>query len=132
MESSRLSVPDSKTETRYFRFLYFSYSGSRDCLSAASPLSARVNIWLTRAESADQELRKTLRPVFEKYKQQKYLVTVFESGTESLEDSVRDLLLYNKVRLRELEAKRLPAAATVESSQKVSGIDREKTFSARR
>ena len=63
----------------------------------------RVNIWLTRAESGDAELRQSLEPLYEKYKSRKYLVSVFESGTESLEDSIRDLLLYNKVRLRELE-----------------------------
>ena len=63
----------------------------------------RVNIWLTRAESRDAELRKSLEPLYQKYKAKKYLVAVFESGTESLEDSVRDLLLFNKVRLRELE-----------------------------
>lgn len=78
----------------------------------------RVNIWLTRAESADMELRSSLEPMYKKYKAQKYLVAVFESGTESLEESVRDLLLYNKVRLRELEVKRLPPVSTVESSLK--------------
>lgn len=63
----------------------------------------RVNIWLTRAESGDAKLRQSLEPLYEEFKSRKYLVSVFESGTESLEDSIRDLLLYNKVRLRELE-----------------------------
>ncbi len=63
----------------------------------------RVNIWLTRSESGDAGVRESLKPVYKKYKAEKYLVSVFESGTESQEDSIRDLLLYNKVRLRELE-----------------------------
>ncbi len=63
----------------------------------------RVNIWLTRAESVDMGLRRSLEPLYKKYKAKKYLVAIYESGTESLEDSVRDLLLYNKVRLREME-----------------------------
>ena len=63
----------------------------------------RVNIWLTRAESVDMGLRRLLEPLYKKYKAKKYLVAIYESGTESLEDSLRDLLLYNKVRLREME-----------------------------
>lgn len=76
----------------------------------------RVNIWLTRAESVDMGLRRSLEPLYKKYKAKKYLVAIYESGTESLEDSVRDLLLYNKVRLRELDANRLSMEAAVESS----------------
>ena len=66
----------------------------------------QVNIWLTRAESADTELRELLKPLYKTYKAKKYLVAVFVSGSGSLEDSVRDLLLFNKVRLRELEEAR--------------------------
>ena len=76
----------------------------------------RVNIWLTRAESGDVELRGSLEPLYKKYKAKKYLAAVYESGTESLEDSVRDLLLFNKVRLRELDANRLSTEAAVEGS----------------
>ena len=66
----------------------------------------RVNIWLTRAESADAELRELMKPLYKQYKAKKYLVAVFESGSESLENSIRELLLFNNVRLRELEDKR--------------------------
>ena len=63
----------------------------------------RVYIWLTRAESEDPALKESLKPIYQEYKAKKYLVAVYESGTENLEESIRDLLLYNRVRLRELE-----------------------------
>ena len=63
----------------------------------------RVYIWLTRAESEDPALKESLKPIYQDYKAKKYLVAVYESGTGNLEESIRDLLLYNRVRLRELE-----------------------------
>ena len=63
----------------------------------------RVNIWLTHAESQDAEFMESLKPIYREYKAKKYLVAVYESGTGDLEGSIRDLLLYNRVRLRELE-----------------------------
>ena len=63
----------------------------------------RVYIWLTRAESEDPALKESLKPIYQEYKAKKYLVAVYESGTGDLEGSIRDLLLYNRVRLRELE-----------------------------
>ena len=66
----------------------------------------RVNIWLTRAESHDQALLESLKPIYKKYKDKKYLVAVFHSGKENMMESIRDLLIYNKTRLRELETER--------------------------
>jgi len=63
----------------------------------------RVNIWLTRAESQDQALLDSLKPLYKEYKAKKYLVAVFSSGTEDLKSLTCDLLRYNRVRLRELE-----------------------------
>ena len=63
----------------------------------------RVYIWLTRAESEDPAMKESLKPIYQEYKAKKYLVAVYESGTGNLEESIRDLLLYNRVRLRELE-----------------------------
>ena len=63
----------------------------------------RVLIWLTRAESNSVELREALKPIYREFKGKKYLVAVFESGTEDLEELTRDLVLYNRTRLRELE-----------------------------
>lgn len=63
----------------------------------------RVYIWLTHTESEDPALKESLKPIYQEYKAKKYLVAVYESGTGDLEESIRDLLLYNRVRLRELE-----------------------------
>lgn len=63
----------------------------------------QVLIWLSKAESRDEALKKSLKPLYQKYKAMKYLVAVYHSGTEDLEELTRDLVLYNRVRLRELE-----------------------------
>ena len=63
----------------------------------------RLIIWLTRAESEDENMNESLRPIFREYAARKYLVAVFESGQESLEALTRDLVLYNRVRIHELE-----------------------------
>ena len=63
----------------------------------------RVNIWLTKSESQNVELKESLKPIYRAYKAKKYLVAVYESGTENLEELTRELLLYNRIRLRELE-----------------------------
>ena len=44
----------------------------------------RTEIWLSRAESVDFNVRESLKPVFKKYKEMKYLVVVFMSGSYDL------------------------------------------------
>ena len=39
-----------------------------------------VEIWLTNAEKKDEGLRKSLEDIYDKYKNTKYHVAVFESG----------------------------------------------------
>ena len=56
-----------------------------------------VDIWLTRAESADGALREYLKPIYKKYADMEYFVAVFESGTEDLFESTAALLQYNLV-----------------------------------
>ena len=63
----------------------------------------RVIIWLTRAESEDEKVKETLRPIIREYAARKYLVAVVESGQDSLEALTRDLVLYKRVRIHELE-----------------------------
>ena len=63
----------------------------------------RLIIWLTRAESENEKVKETLRPIIREYAARKYLVAVFESGQESLEALTRDLVLYNRVRIHEPE-----------------------------
>lgn len=66
----------------------------------------RVNIWLTRAEGGDTGLKESLKPLYREYKARKFLVAVFVSGSEDLEELTLELLRYNRVRLRELEVAR--------------------------
>ena len=62
-----------------------------------------VEIWLTKEEQNDFALRESLKPLYQQYKEQKYLVAVFLSGEEDLYQQTRDLLLYNQRRLAERE-----------------------------
>jgi len=70
----------------------------------------RVNWWLTHAEREDPKVMAALQPQFRVYKERGYLVTVYVSGREDLRESVRDLLIFNRTRLREIEAAREKAA----------------------
>ena len=68
--------------------------------------SKLVEVWLTRSEKQDQALRKRLKPLYQKYNDQNYLVAVFLSGSENLEQRTSDLLCYNKKRVAELDVQR--------------------------
>lgn len=74
-----------------------------------------VEIWLSRAEKKNPELRDGLKNIYSEYKRKKYLVAVFESGERDLYQGVLELLIYNKRRAAELEVKR-------EGRQRSSGI----------
>ena len=63
----------------------------------------RVSIWLTRAESQNQALLDSLKPLYKEYKAKKYLVAVFHSGNGNMKESIRDLQIYNKTRTGEVE-----------------------------
>ena len=56
-----------------------------------------VDIWLTRAEAADNALRESLKTMYKKYADMEYFVAVFESGTEDLLEGMAALLQYNLV-----------------------------------
>ena len=62
-----------------------------------------MELWLTREERDDPAFRESLKPIYQQYKDQKYLVAVFLSGEEHLYQQTRDLLLYNRRRLAEKE-----------------------------
>ena len=62
-----------------------------------------VDIWLTKAEKNDEKLKESLKEVYKKYSEQKYLVAVFMSGEQDLYENTRDLLLYNRRRMAEKE-----------------------------
>ena len=55
-----------------------------------------VCVWLTGAESADTAVGIKLNHLYEKYKQKKYMVAVFHSGDNDLEELTGDLLRYNR------------------------------------
>ena len=62
-----------------------------------------VDIWLTKEEKENQELREQLKPLYKEYKAKKYLVAVFESGEEDLWDNTSQLLCKNRRRMAERE-----------------------------
>ena len=72
-----------------------------------------VDIWLTKAEKNDEKLKESLKEVYKKYSEQKYLVAVFMSGEQDLYENTRDLLLYNRRRMaeKEVQAERIARSA---------------------
>ena len=67
-----------------------------------------VEIWLTNGEKEDEALQEQLKSTYREYKEKKYLVAVFQSGSRNLYDATADLLCYNRKRLaqREVEVER--------------------------
>ena len=65
-----------------------------------------VEVWLTREEKQDINIREQLRPLYREYKAKKYLVAVLESGEQNLEDLTGSLLGYNRKRVVQLEMER--------------------------
>lgn len=65
-----------------------------------------VEIWLTREERQDINLREQLKPLYQEYKAKKFLVAVFESGEQDLEELTGSLLGYNRKRTAQLELER--------------------------
>jgi len=62
-----------------------------------------VEVWLTRAEQEDKALREQLSRMYADYKAKKYKVAEYRSGSAELYAATRDLLLYNRKRIAELE-----------------------------
>ena len=75
-----------------------------------------VELWLTREEKDDLAFWESLKPIYQEYKEQKYLVAVFLSGEEDLYQQTRDLLLYNRRRLAEQEVQARKRAGMVMGS----------------
>lgn len=76
-----------------------------------------VDIWLTNAEKNDPEIRRSLEDIYREYQQKKYLVAVFESGSQDLYQNTLDLLRYNRRRSAEREVLR-------EKKQRSTGRER--------
>ena len=65
-----------------------------------------VEVWLTGEEKQDVNLRERLKPLYQEYKAKKFLVAVFESGEQNLEELTGSLLGYNRKRVVQLEMER--------------------------
>ena len=65
-----------------------------------------VEVWLTGEERRDTNLREQLRPLYQEFKAKKYLIAVFESGDQNLEELTGSLLGYNRKRTVQLEMER--------------------------
>ena len=62
-----------------------------------------VEVWLTREEKRNIVLREGLKPLCREYKEKKYLVAVFESGSQNLWEETGALLCYNRKRIAQME-----------------------------
>ena len=65
-----------------------------------------ISVWLTKAESQDEDLQRRLKTMYPKWKKDKYLVAVYHSGKVDLFESTLALLAYNKKRCAELAVQR--------------------------
>ena len=65
-----------------------------------------VEVWLTQEEKRDAVLRERLKPLYQDYKKKKYLVAVFESGSQNLWEETGALLCYNRKRIAQMEVER--------------------------
>ena len=55
-----------------------------------------VSVWLTNEESQNAEIQKRLNNIYAEYKNTKYKVAVFYSGSENLYDLTEGLIKHNK------------------------------------
>ena len=65
-----------------------------------------VEIWLTKQEQEDAALRQTLQKLYQDYSRRKFKIAQFHSGAGSLYDATRDLLLFNRKRIAQMENRR--------------------------
>lgn len=51
-----------------------------------------VSVWLTKAESQEEDMHISLTPLCRHWKERKYRVVVFESGDQNLAEQTKGLL----------------------------------------
>ena len=73
---------------------------------SVSDNSKVVEVWLTGEEKQDAKLQERLKLLYREYKAKKFLVAVFESGEQNLEELTGSLLGYNRKRAVQLEMER--------------------------
>lgn len=62
-----------------------------------------VEVWLTQKERENKDLQEQLAQIYREYTEKKFKVAQFHSGTDDLYAATRDLLLFNRKRIAELE-----------------------------
>ena len=60
-----------------------------------------VCVWLSHADQENPAIPERLKPLYQEYRQKKYLVSVYYSGHEDLEWLTGDLLKYNRKKIEE-------------------------------
>ena len=55
----------------------------------------QVCIWLTREESADEDVQKKMMQLLKPYREKQYFFAIYRSGTQDLTEMTSALLKYN-------------------------------------
>ena len=55
----------------------------------------QVCIWLTREESADEDVQKKMMQLLKPYREKQYFFAIYRSGTQDLTEMTSALLIYN-------------------------------------
>lgn len=80
-----------------------------------------VEIWFTKQEQEDETLHQTLQKLYQDYSRRKFKIAQFHSGAGSLYDATRDLLLFNRKRIAEIENRREKSLENPNLSASYSG-----------
>ena len=80
-----------------------------------------VEIWLTKQEQEDDDLHQQLQKLYQDYSRRKFKVAQYHSGTGPLYDATRDLLLFNRKRIAEMENRREKSLGNPNLSASYSG-----------
>lgn len=80
-----------------------------------------VEIWLTKQEQKDEALHQTLQKLYQDYSRRKFKVAQFHSGVGLLYDATRDLLVFNRKRIAEMENRREKSLENPNFSASYSG-----------
>ena len=70
----------------------------------------QVCIWLTREESADEDVQKKMMQLLKPYRERQYFFAIYRSGTQDLTEMTSALLIYNIKRSAEREVQMEKAA----------------------
>ena len=71
-----------------------------------------VEVWLTKTEKDDPQVKAELIALYAQYQSSKYMVAVFQSGEQPLYPTIRDLLAYNRRRSAEVAVQRAKKTRT--------------------